>query len=73
MTAAGTLNLTVSPDNKAGDTLMVKVSADGTNRALTPGTGMTGVAVTITASKSFALSYEFDGAAFVHTSTMQLN
>lgn len=73
MTAAGTLNLTVNPETEVGATLMVKVSADGTNRALTPGTGMTGAAVTITASKSFALTYRYDGSNYVHVATQQLN
>lgn len=73
MTGAATLNLTLDAELRAGDELLVKVSADATNRTLTPGTGMTGVAQTIVASKSFAIKYEFDGTAFLHVGTTQLN
>lgn len=73
MAAAGTLNLTLSGQIRVGARIILKTSADGTNRALTPGTLMSGAAVTITASKSFALEYFYDGSNFVHIGTTQLN
>lgn len=73
MTGAATLNLTVDAEMEVGSELFIKVSADGTNRTLTPGTGMTGTAQTITASKSFLLHYVYDGTAFLHNGTTQLN
>lgn len=73
MTAAATLNLTVNAEMTQGADINIRVSVDGTNRVLTPGTGMTGLAVTLTASKSYNLCYEFDGSSYVHKSTMLLN
>lgn len=73
MTGAATLNLTVNAEMPVGARLIVRASADGTNRTLTPGTGMTGTAQTLTANKSYALSYFFDGSSFVHTGTQILN
>ena len=73
MTGNATLNLTVRSEIEAGDELLIKVSADGTNRTLTPGTGMTGAAQTITANKSYLIRYVHDGSSFVHASTQLLN
>lgn len=73
MVAAGTLNLAINSEMDAGGNLTVKVSADGTNRAFTPGTGMTGPVVSILANKSFALTYKYDGSTYVHVATIQLN
>jgi hypothetical protein len=73
MTGAATLNLSLHPELKAGAVLIVKASADGTNRELTPGTGMTGNAYTIPASKSAVLTFEFDGTTFQNTSTILTN
>lgn len=73
MTGNATLNLTPNAEMPVGSQLVIRASADGTNRTLTPGTGMTGLAVVLTANKSYNLTYEFDGATYVHVSTMQLN
>lgn len=73
MTGAATLNLTVDPQLEVGAELIVSVSADGTNRTLTPGTGMTGLAQTINANKSHVARYTFNGTSFIHTGTTQLN
>lgn len=73
MTGAATLNLTVDAEVAPGDELLIKVSADGTNRTLTPGTGFTGLAQTLTANKSYTIRYEYDGSTFLHTGTTQLN
>ena len=73
MTGNATVNLTVDSQMKVGAEVNVEVSADGTNRTLTPGTGMTGNAVTITASKNMLLCYYWNGSAFIHKSTMTLN
>ncbi|HRG59854.1 MAG TPA: hypothetical protein PK323_12935, partial [Bacteroidia bacterium] len=64
MTGAATLNLTVDAQMKVGAEVNIEVSADGTNRAFTPGSGMTGNAVTITASKNMLLCYYWNGTAF---------
>jgi hypothetical protein len=73
LTGACTLNLTLDSNLRVGEQLVVRVSADGTNRVLTLGTGMTGAAVTITANKSWCLTFYFDGTAFVLKSATALN
>ena len=73
MTGNATLNLDVHAEMKKGAALHVKVSVDGTNRTLTPGTDMTGVATVLTANKSYMLTYVFDGVNFVHSATQILN
>jgi len=70
MTGAATVNLTVNSEMAVGSNLTIIVSVDGTNRALTPGTGMTGVAQTLTANKTYALSFKYNGSAFVMTSSV---
>lgn len=73
LTGACTLNLDVNSEMEQGARLTVRTSVDGTNRVLTHGTGMTGVATTLTANKSYALTYEFDGSTYVHVGTQLLN
>ncbi|MCO5253627.1 MAG: hypothetical protein M9892_04580 [Bacteroidetes bacterium] len=73
MAAAGTLNLAIDPAVRVGAQLRVKVSADGTNRTLTLGTGLEGNALTVSAGKKFNLLFEFDGEKFSQVSTQQLN
>lgn len=73
MTGACTLNLTVSAETMVGSKLLVKTSADGTNRVITWGTGMTGVAVTNIASKSWNHYFMYDGATFQHIGSVQTN
>jgi hypothetical protein len=73
MTGACTLNLTVSAETMIGSVLLVKTSADGTNRVFTPGTGMTGVAQTNVASKSWNHKYIYDGSTFQHVGSVQTN
>jgi len=73
MTGNATLNLTVRSEVLEGSNLTIKVSTDGSNRTLTPGTGMSGLAQVLTANKSYALSYKFDGTNFVHQATQILN
>lgn len=73
MTAAATLNLTLGAGLKAGANLTVKVSVDGTNRVLTLGTGLTGLAQTLTASKNYLLRFHYDGTTFNHVTTNPLN
>lgn len=73
LTGAATLNLTNNAELKAGNRLTILVSVDGTNRVLTHGTGLTGAATTLTASKSYALSYVFDGSTFTLTGVQLLN
>lgn len=75
MTGDATLDLTVDSEQKVGDEVKVKVSADNNvgGRVLTPGTGMTGVAVTITQSKTWLLSYFYDGTSFVYQGGVAIN
>lgn len=70
MAAAGTLNLTVSDKVPEGANLTVEVSADGTGRTLTFGTGLQGVAYAITASKKAVLTFKWNGIKFVNTSVI---
>ncbi|MFA9212484.1 MAG: hypothetical protein ACEQSR_01370 [Candidatus Methylacidiphilales bacterium] len=73
MTGAGTLNLVLGTRIRAGHNLTVKVSADGTNRVLTLGTGFTGNAYTVTANKNAVLSFKYDGSKFVNTAAILTN
>ena len=73
LTGACTLNITPHAEQKAGDELIVKTSADGTNRVITWGTSMSGNAYTNTASKSVIHNFVFDGTNFVLLSSNQTN
>lgn len=73
LTGAATLNLTINSEMPVGANLTVIATADGTNRVLTFGTGMSGAAYTVTASKTVALSFKYTGAKFVNTAVIQLN
>jgi len=73
MAAAGTLNLTQAQDVAIGAKLTILVSADGTGRALTFGTGITGNNVTITANKTWIIQAVKTGANFVVTSALATN
>lgn len=73
MTGAATLNLTLDTNLEVGAVLYVKTSADGTNRVITWGTGMTGNAYTNTASKSVIHKFVYDGSTFNLVSSNQLN
>jgi hypothetical protein len=67
LTGAVTLNLTIDSQVTTGAKLVVKVTADGTNRVLTFGTGFdaASTAITVTASTCFCRTFIFDGTAFV--------
>jgi hypothetical protein len=73
MEAAGTLNVNTSGELREGADLKVFVSADSTSRVLTLGDGLTGNNFTVTASKSFVLSFVYIGGSFVNYSTLQLD
>jgi hypothetical protein len=73
MTGGATLNLTIDSEMVRGANLTVKVSADGTGRVLTFGTGMTGNAYTVTANKSATLTFKYDGSTFVNTGAILNN
>lgn len=73
LTGNATLNLTIGAGLRAGANLTVKTSVDGTNRTLTHGTGLTGLAQTLTANKSYIMRYYFDGTTFNHVATNLLN
>lgn len=73
LTGNATLNLTVDAETKPGSVLIVKASSDGTARNLTPGTGMTGTAVSGTINKTKTAMYVYDGSTFVHVTTQQID
>lgn len=58
-----TLNLTVSPDVKAGAIILVKSKTTGTETTV-PGTIMSGPTVVGVAGKTMAVTYIYDGAKF---------
>lgn len=68
-----TVNLTVSEETRTGSMLYIKATSDGTARSVTPGTGMTGTAISGTISKTKMLSFVYDGATFVHLGTQQID
>ena len=65
LTGAMTINLTLDAALKGGEELLLELTADGTNRVVTFGTGFLMVALTVTASKTFAIQFTFDGTQFV--------
>jgi hypothetical protein len=65
LTGAMTINLTVT-SAKVCDRLTFLFVADGTNRVVTFGTGTTSSGtLTVTASKKAAITFMFDGTAYV--------
>lgn len=73
----GAANLTVTAVNghvpEVGDEIMLEVSADGTNRVLTPSTGATGNAITITANKTFVITLRYNGTTWHVVSSLVTN
>lgn len=68
-----TINLTIDENTKVGSILIIKAGSDGTARSVTPGTGMTGTAISGTINKIKAISFVYDGSTFVHTGTQQID
>ena len=70
LTGASTVNLTIDEQVTPGAKLHVKLTADGTNRTVTLGTGFDAAAadVTVTASTTVFKTYVYDGTAFVPVS-----
>ena len=73
MAQNSTLNLTVDAEVTAGARLVITAGSDATARSLTPGTGMTGTAVSGTISKSNVIDCEYDGSTFVVKSARLIN
>ena len=73
MTGNLTLNLTIAESLNTGAELLVKLPSDTTARAVTLGTGITGTAVAGTISKTKYASFVYDGTAFVHVATQQVD
>ena len=74
--AQATGDMTVNVTSEApevGDELILKCSADGTNRTLTCGTLLNGAAITLTASKSYAIKFEYTGSAYDLINAQQLD
>ena len=67
LTGAVTINLTIDAQLTAGAKLYLKVTADGTNRVVTLGTGFNAAAtdITVTASTCFCRTFVYDGTDFV--------
>lgn len=60
-----TLNIGAAAKSVPGDELIVKVSSDTTARSLTPGTGMTGAAISGVISKTKTQLFVYDGDSFI--------
>jgi len=65
LTGAVTINLTLDAQLTRGAKLYLKVTADGTARVVTFGTGFTATAITVTASTTFTRTFVFDGTTFL--------
>lgn len=67
LTGAVTINLTIDGQLTRGAKLHLKLTADGTNRVVTLGTGFdaAAAAITVTASATFFRTFVFDGTAFM--------
>lgn len=64
LTGAATLNLTLASDLKAGAKIHLRLTADGSNRVVTLGTGFLAPAITVVASKTHTCSYVYNGTSF---------
>ena len=73
LTGAATLKVEVDSEVKNNAELTMLVEADGTTRTLTPDSGFVGGALTVTASKKFAIHAKFLNGEFVVLSFYQLN
>jgi len=73
LAAAGTINLDIDPEMPAGATLTVKAKSDGTARDITLGTGITGTTIAGTISKTKVATFKFDGTAYLHVATQQVD
>ena len=63
-TGARTVNLTIAPDTPVGARIVVAHKASATE-TLTPGEGMTGQAITGSASKTLVAEYIYTGEKFI--------
>lgn len=70
--AALTVNVTTT-HAQAGYILYIEATADGSNRVLTFGTGMTGTALTVLASKTFIIQAVYNGSKYIVVNTKQEN
>lgn len=70
LTGALTINLTIDAQVTAGAKLHIKLTADGTQRVTTMGTGFNASTPTVTAAISTTVfkSYVYDGTSFVPVS-----
>ena len=64
MTGDGTLDLTLDDELRTGAEIFLKVSADGTQRTLTLGTGTDGSTVVVPANETVNVHLYFDGNQF---------
>jgi hypothetical protein len=79
LTGAATLNLTIDPEilrsSSAGAVLQIEATADGTNRALTLGTGIEAPVITVVANKTHTQGFELsdDGVFKPVGASVQIN
>jgi hypothetical protein len=73
LTAATTFNLTINAHVTTGAMLLLEVKSDGTARDFIPGTGFIGVTTAGTINKTKWLMFIYNGTAFIHVSTNQVN
>lgn len=69
---ATTLDANVA-NSIVGDVIYLEVTADTTNRVITYTGNITGVAYTVTASKTVLLGFVYNGSKFIAASVLQVN
>jgi len=73
LTGATTVNLTVPADQPAGAELFIKAKSDATARTVTLGTGFVGTAQAGVISKTKLMYFVYNGTAYEHVSTNQID
>jgi hypothetical protein len=75
LTGAATINAAIDAEMQTGANLTLKMSADSNSggRVVTLGTGFTGNAITVPASKSVVAEFKYDGSKLLHIGTTTVN
>lgn len=68
LTGDATIDLDAESKCSPGDQVVFKLTADGTDRDVTFGTGFTGPVNTVTANKTDVVTFIYDGTGFIQTS-----
>ncbi len=69
--SALTVNISTLSDVRVGSVLQVWATADGYAEVITWGTNITGSATTVTANKTDAITFMYNGTAFIKTTEIQ--